>query len=125
LSGAGGLDMGDAQSSDPADVVEAGNDGPSGVEEDAIADSGSGDAVVSRDATASDAPNVDAASDGPADVNTQDVVTTADCNATPSQDSQCRSSRMPHRYVCPLSLGTPTGCQRLSTNSTTASYCCP
>jgi hypothetical protein len=95
--------------------------------------------VAPRDATAIDAP-VDATSaardasadappdaqpDAPSDANTRDVVTTATCNATPQQDSQCFGSRPPHRYVCPISLGTPDGCQRIGTASTTASYCCP
>lgn len=126
VSGAGGIDMGDAQASDPGDVVEAGtDDAQTGVGDAVVADAAGGDVAVARDATISDARDIDGASDAPSDVNGQDVITTATCNATPSQDSQCRSSRTPHRYVCPLSLGTPTGCTQISTGSTSAAYCCP
>jgi len=113
--GAGGIDMSDAQ---PGELPDAADDG-------AVADSS--DDGFSPDATPApaDARNLDAASDAPVDVNARDVVTTADCMATPWQDSQCSSGRPPHRYVCPLSIGTPTGCQRVGTSSTTAAYCCP
>jgi hypothetical protein len=122
--GTGGGDFGDAQASGPGDapsselgdVTEAGEGAASG-----RGDAGTSDGVVG-DST-SDAR--DGSVDAPADVDTQDVVTTAQCSATPSQDFQCGSPRPPHRYVCPLSVGTPTGCQRISTGSTSAAYCCP
>ena len=79
-------------------------------------------ATAASDAT-SDAS--DAGADARFDAATNDASALSMCTAQPQYDNNCGSGRPPHRYTCPISVGTPSGCERTGSNSTTLFLCCP
>ncbi|HEY3593218.1 MAG TPA: hypothetical protein VGL13_05070, partial [Polyangiaceae bacterium] len=106
--GTGGdpLGTGGADVVEPDAQAEAGDASTNGVRDAASDVTGN----ASSDARTSDASDARAA-DATVDVNARDASATAQCTAMPQQDDQCRT-RPPHRYVCPQSVGTPSGCER-------------